>query len=283
MKKRILLPTDFSKNSLNAIAYAIDLYKRESCEFYILHSYYLPGYKKNNLLSLEATDERLKAVKERAEKNMEQLKVRVRFNDFDNHHTLHFTSEFGSFIDVLKNSVEKEDIKLIIMGTRGETDDKNAVLGSNAVDTMEKVRNCPVLAIPSNVVFKDPNEIVFPTSFKTHYKESELATLIEISRLTNAPLRILHVREIEDLNTKQLENKKLLNQILDTTTFTHHTLYGISLQEGVRCFAQSRESEMIAFINKKHNFFGSIFSNPMVKDLGHNATVPILAMHDVHH
>ncbi|WP_254788362.1 universal stress protein [Cellulophaga baltica] len=42
--KRILIPTDFSHNANNAINYAIELYKRESCEFFILHSYYLTGY-----------------------------------------------------------------------------------------------------------------------------------------------------------------------------------------------------------------------------------------------
>jgi hypothetical protein len=56
MKKKILLPTDFSKNAYNAINYAIELYKEESCEFFILHSYYLPGYEKSNLLSPEPTD-----------------------------------------------------------------------------------------------------------------------------------------------------------------------------------------------------------------------------------
>jgi hypothetical protein len=38
---------------------------------------------------------------------------------------------------------------------------------------------------------------------------------------------------------------------------------------------------MIAFMNKKHHFFGSIFSNSMVKDLGDTANVPLLALHDL--
>lgn len=279
--KKILLPTDFSENAYNAINYAIELYKGEPCEFFILHSYYLPGYSENNLLSLVPTDEKLKEVKERAEKKMETLKVLVRFNDFNNNHKLHFLNVFGSFNTVLKNSVEMEDIKLIIMGTRGETDDRNAILGSNAVNAMEKIRNCPVLTIPGDFIFKDLNEIVFPTSFKIHYKENELATLIEISQLTNSPIRILHVKKDRKLSKEQEENKVLLNQILEATSFTHHELFNLNLQEGVRCFAQSRASEMIAFINKKHSFFGSVFSNPMVKDLGNNANVPILALHNL--
>ncbi|PQJ76287.1 universal stress protein [Polaribacter glomeratus] len=281
MKKKIVLPTDFSKNADNAINYAIELYKEESCEFFILHSYYLPGYNKSNLLSLEPTEERLKEVKERAEENMEKLKALACFNDENSNHSFYFLNEFGPFNEVIKNIVEKNDIKLIIMGTHGETDDENIILGRNAVNVMEKVRECPVLTIPNNIIFKQPNEIVFPTSFKTHYKESELATLIEISQLANAPIRILHIQTEKALSKNQEEKKELLNQILKAASYTHHQLFNLDLQEGVRCFSQSRQSEMIAFINKKHHFFESIFSNPMVKDLGNNAHVPVLALHDL--
>ncbi|MBO0593465.1 universal stress protein [Cellulophaga sp. E16_2] len=279
--KRILIPTDFSKNAHNAINYALELYKRESCEFFILHSYYLTGYSKNNLLSPEPTDKKLNEVKELAEINMVKLKDQQRFNAGNNNHTFHFLNEFGSFNDVLKKVVEKEDIELILIGSEGGQDDKKIIQGSNAVNTMEKVRNCPVFEIPDTVTFKNPNEIVFPTSFKTHYKEKELATLIEISQLTNAPIRILYIQKDKEFSKQQAENKELLNQILGATSFTHHVLYSSNLQEGVRCFFQSRESEMIAFINKKHNFFGSIFSNPMVKDLGNNPSIPVLALHDL--
>lgn len=281
MKKKILLPTDFSKNSINAINYAIELYKDESCEFFILHSYYLLGFSKNNLMSPEPTEKKLNEVKEQAENNMKKLKVHARFNVENSQHTFYFLNEFGSFIDILKKIVEKENIKLIIMGTRGETNDKNIILGSNAVITMEEVRNCPVFVIPGSVIFKNPNEIVFPTSFKTHYKENEFATLIEISKLTKAPIRILHIKKDKELNKEQVKNKALLNQILAPINYTHHELFSANLHESVRCFSQSRESEMIAFVNKKHHFFGSVFSNPMVKELGTNTHIPVIALHDL--
>ncbi|WP_299528057.1 universal stress protein, partial [uncultured Lutibacter sp.] len=35
--KNILLPTDFSENSWNAIKYALELYKKTACNFYLLH------------------------------------------------------------------------------------------------------------------------------------------------------------------------------------------------------------------------------------------------------
>jgi len=281
MKKRILIPTDFSRNAYNAIKYAMELYKREYCEFFILNIYYLSGYSKDNLLSPLPTDKDLLNVKAKSEKGMERLKVQMGYYEENDNHSFNYLNEFGSFFDVMKKVVEKQDIELVIMGTQGETDNKTVILGSNAVNVMEKIRNCPILAIPATVLFKEPNEIVFPTSFRTHYKEKELSTLVEISRLLNAPIRILHVQKDRALNKSQIENKKLLETIIEPASFTHHRLYNVDLKDGVSCFVQSRESEMIAIVNKKHNFFGSIFSNPMVKELGKHTNVPLLAMHDL--
>ena len=281
MKKRILIPTDFSRNAYNAIKYAMELYNREYCDFFILNSYFLSGYSKENLLSPQPTDKALNVVKEKSEKNLERLKVQMSYYEQNEKHSFNFISEFGSFFDVMKKVVEREDIELVVMGTQGETDNKTVILGSNAVNAMEKIRNCPVMAIPSTVLFKEPNEIVFPTSFRTHYKQRELATLVEISRLLNAPIRILHIQKDRALSKAQLENKVLLETILDPASFTHHRLYNVDLKDGVSCFVQSRQSEMIAIVNKKHNFFGSIFSNPMVKELGNHTNVPLLAMHDL--
>ena len=39
MTKRILIPTDFSKNAWTAVEYALELYKREQVVFYFLNSY----------------------------------------------------------------------------------------------------------------------------------------------------------------------------------------------------------------------------------------------------
>ena len=280
MKKRILIPTDFSANAYNAVNYALELFKMEECEFFILHSYYLPGYLKDNLLVPEPTEEDRENIQSDSNRKMEKLKVQMQHFETNSIHKFIFLNEFGSFYDVIDQVVEKESIDMIMMGTRGQTDNKTVILGSNAVNLMEKIRQCPVMAIPSNVTFNNPNEIVFPTNFSENYKQKDLHTMVEIARLTNAPIRVLHIAKDKPLSDTQLKNKGLLEKTLERATFTHHTLYNIDVNDGVRCFIQSRESEMIAFVNKKHNFFGSIFSNPMVRELGKYTHVPILAMHD---
>ncbi|WP_368662392.1 universal stress protein [Zobellia laminariae] len=50
MYKRILVPTDFSKNALNAVRYALDLYAKLNCEFYFLNVFKLEYYTTDTLI-----------------------------------------------------------------------------------------------------------------------------------------------------------------------------------------------------------------------------------------
>ncbi len=193
MKKKILIPTDFSENAYNAIAYANELFKKKKVDFYIFNSYYSPGYATDNMLIPETGSSIFEALKMVSEKKMEETKSELKSRNDPPGHTYHFVSEFGPLLDVMKNTVDKNDIELVVMGSRGETDNRNIIFGTNTIDIMEKIRACPVLAIPGTISYKNPNEIVFPTSFKTHFKSRELNHLSEISKITNAPIRIVHV------------------------------------------------------------------------------------------
>lgn len=280
MPIRILIPTDFSKNAFNAIEYAMALFQEKPCEFYFLHTYFLPGYARENFFSPKPSDADFEKRKERAEAGMKRFKTRMKAYEKNDSHTCHYLNEFGSFYDVMQQKAENNNIDLIIMGTKGQTDSKSVILGSNSVNVMEKIRICPTLAIPSDIKYIKPNEIVLPTSFRTDYDEKEINTLLTIADLTGAPIRVLHVQNRRVMVEARRKNKELLDNLLKDANYTHHTLYDIDLKTAVQAFVQSRESEMIAFVNKKHNFFGSIFSNPLVKELGMHTSIPLLAMHD---
>lgn len=281
MPIRILIPTDFSENAFNAIEYAMALFRKENCDFYFLHSYYLPGYSKDNFFSPKPSNMDFEKRKEKAEIKMDKFKSKMEAYEKNDLHEFHYLNEFGSFYDLMQKKTKENDIHLIVMGTRGKTDNKTIILGSNAVNVMEKIRTCPTLAIPSNIQYTEPNEIVLPTSFRTDYKQKEISTLTTIAKLANAPIRVLHVQKRKTMIEERLKNRDLLNSYLKDSTYTHHTLYNIDLKTAVQAFVQSRQSGMIAFVNKKHNFFGSVFSNPMVRELGMHMNVPLLAMHDL--
>lgn len=52
--KRILLPTDFSDISVNAIQYALSLFAEETCEFYLLNVYRVPYMTNEELMEFDS-------------------------------------------------------------------------------------------------------------------------------------------------------------------------------------------------------------------------------------
>ncbi len=281
MKKRILLPTDFSKNAWNAILYASDLYKDETCDFYILNAFTEKAYDIDGLVNAKPGDKDYNMAEEESKMALQKTLKRLALHYVNPNHTLHTMSLYGSPLDAIKQAIELKDIDLVVMGTKGATDDTNVFYGGNAIDVMEKSRNCPVLAIPGDYSFKEPKEIVFPTSFKTHYKRRELQYLYEISKITNAPVRILHINNEIHLSDLQNQNKDLLEDCLDGLDYTFHWLDNVGVNTGLHNFVQSRNSDMVVFINKKHSFIETLFSSPMVNDLGFNSRVPVLVLHDL--
>jgi nucleotide-binding universal stress UspA family protein len=281
MKKKILLPTDFSKNAWNAITYAIELYKNETCDFYLLNAFNATGYALESMTIPEPEEQIYDEARGKSENGLKKIKERLSFRDDNPNHKFFTISQFNNVLNAIKDAVEKKDIEMIVMGTKGTTNAGNLIYGSNTIMVMEKIRNCPVMAIPENINYKEPKEIVFPTDYKTQIKRRELQHLIEIAKITNAEIRILHITNDDDLDEDQENNRKLLIEYLDSVKYTFHTLHNVDVKGGLSSFVESRDSDMITFINRKHSFFGSIFSRPMVKNLGHYSRVPVLALHDL--
>ncbi len=281
MKKKILLPTDFSKNAWNAIAYAIELFKNEECDFYVLNAFNATGYALESMMVPEPGEKLYEEAKQKSEQGLGKILERLTFRDEYPKHKFYMVSQFNSILEAIKDVVDKQDIEMIIMGTKGATDARDVIFGSNTVMVMEKSRSCPVMAIPEDASYQDLKEIVFPTDYKMNFKRRELQNIIEVARMSNAAIRILYASDGEPLHEEQENNKKLLEEYFEELTYTFHTLYNVDAQSAVRCFVESRDSDMIVFFNRKHSFFGSIFSRPMVKSLGRYAKVPVLALHDL--
>jgi nucleotide-binding universal stress UspA family protein len=282
MKRKILLPTDFSKNSWHAINYAIELYKNDSCNFYILNVFTATSNIIDSLINMEPGSKLYETAKLESENGLAKVLDMLAFKAYNNpKHHFNTISTFNNPVEAIKNVVEEKDIEMIIMGTKGKTDSKSRVFGSVAIDVMEKVRNCPVIVVPELAKQILPKEIVFPTSFKTHFKKRELNYLIDIAKKCNASIKVLHVSKEDKLSKKQLSNKQLLEEYFEAIDYSFHTLNHIEIPSAINCFVESRESDMVTFINKKHAFFGSLLTQPLVKEIGYHSKVPIMVLHDL--
>ncbi|MEG3659204.1 universal stress protein [Arenibacter palladensis] len=280
MNKRILIPTDFSKNALNAARYALDLYAKLNCEFYFLNVFRLTHYTTNTLILPEPGSAEYEAAKGASEEAFTKLLDMLELHHDNPKHSYHTISSFNFLSEAMKQTIDNKDIDLVVMGTQGATGAKGIIFGSNTVNAMEKIRECPVLAIPDELRFSAPKEIVFPTNYKSSFSRKELNYLIEIAKMHNTSIKVVHFTKKITLTEDQEKHKQLLDDILEGVDHSFHTLTDKDVAQGITSFVQSRNSDMIAFINKKHFLFNSIFSRPLVKEIGYDATVPILALNE---
>ncbi|WP_178988331.1 MULTISPECIES: universal stress protein [Winogradskyella] len=282
MRHRILVPTDFSKNATKALRYAIELYKDVPCDFYLLNVFTAGGNILEDLLNMEPGTESYERKKIDSENGLAKIYDMIAMTEYDNpKHHFNVISVFNNPIEAIKDAVEKNDIEIIVMGTKGETNSRKTAFGSTAIYVMEKVRNCPVIVVPLNAKSVMPKEIVFPTSYKTHYKKRELNYLVDIAKKFEATIIVLHISEENELSKEQNENRQLLENIIEDTNHKPHFLSHSSVETAINIFIESRDSDMVAFINKKHVFFGSILTDPLVKHISFHSKVPILVMHDL--
>ena len=280
MDKRILLPTDYSKNALNAIRYALDLYKDVRCDFYFLNAFHASGYSLDSLLVAEPGEKFYRAAKLKSKDGMERLMEVLRLLPENEKHKFHTVCTFNSLLIAVEEVLKAKDIDIIVMCTKGITDSSNAILGTNTVGIMEKITQCPVVAVPASFSFSPPKEIVFPTDYKTPFRRKELDYLFEIAKMHRSSIRVLHIEKEAELNTGQENNKALLTDMMEGIEHSFHNLTKVSVSQGIETFMESRGSDMIAFLNRKHRFFSSILSNPLIKEIGYDSKIPILVLKD---
>ncbi|NNG11129.1 MAG: universal stress protein [Arenibacter sp.] len=274
MTRRILCPTDFSKNAQNAINYAVELFKDKTCVFYILNTYDVASY------SMEITS--AGDLEASRKKSIGGLKITSELLPNDNqNHKFRTIFQCGNLIDTMRNIIDEQDIDMVVMGTKGATNSGQKAYGSQTVLAMEEIRNCPVLAVPEKTIYKEIREIVFPTNYRTIYKRREFQYLVDIANISNASIKVVKVFKKEgDLDSDQINNQNLLKDYFEGLDYSFHSLYNNEVQTAINEFIRSRGSDMVAFINKKHSFFSMMLSRPMVKNLGYYADIPVLALHD---
>ena len=278
--KKILLPTDFSDISINAIHYALELFKDIHCEFFLLNVFRIPyvtneEYMGNDLGQLARLEEELH---EASKKGMEELLEVLPKNK---RHKFNTISDYNLFGNAVENAVKERDIELIVMGTKGATGAKEIFMGSNTGSVVLKTTS-NLIAVPEDSSFKVPKEITFPTDFRINYDLEDLGPLISLAEMYDSKIRILHLSDKEELDEEQKHNKKILASFFINIKHSFHTLSNTDFEEALNCFTQSRGNiDMIAIIARHYSFFQRLLFRPKVRELSFHTKIPLFVLHQL--
>jgi len=152
--KKILLPTDFSVNSWASLVYAVKLYAKIECQFYLLHTITMNASSMTNF----STD-KLNAAKEKATINLNDLKKEVENSSINPLHNFEIILSYYYLDDAINYSAKKHQIDFTIIGTKGATNMKELFIGSNTSRVIQNTKSCPTIVVPENYSFDKLNQI----------------------------------------------------------------------------------------------------------------------------
>lgn len=278
--KQILLPTDFSENSWNAIRYILELMRKEECTFHILNTY-TPVIPSSRFMASGIQSGTIdQGNKENSRKGLDDTLKMIKKSFRNKLHHFHLKSSFNILVEEIRNMVEQEGIDLIVTGTKGASGADEVFLGSNTVRIIKAVKECPVLTIPRDFDYVKPQEIVFATDFKRYYSLSELQPLIDLARSFKATIRIVYVQDkIKALSEIQQFNLNMLRKYFKGIDHYVHTVSELnSVSKTLEVFADELDIHLLAMLNYQHSYMERMTREPVVKRMAFHTQVPLLVI-----
>ncbi|MEL6918774.1 MAG: universal stress protein [Bacteroidota bacterium] len=277
--KRILIPTDFSKNSWNAIKYAIRFFRGVNCTFYLLHVANLnerPVHSLSFGIPVSSTDIPTK-------NQLESILENAKGYTNPKHHKWVPLLQYGYLIDMMRRQIVENKIDLVVMGTKGASGLKKLIIGSNTGDVITKV-HCNTLVVPEDVRYQTPREILFPTDYNTFYSNIILDTMSELIQRSTANLSVLHIAKSNgDLSENQKINRKYLKDYLDEILLKNngfHLIKGDNTVKGIQKFVVEHKIDFMVMVAKNLNFLQQILFDSTVEKVSFHTKVPFFIIHE---
>ncbi|WP_300662845.1 universal stress protein [Fluviicola sp.] len=272
--KKILVPTDFSKLSDNALDYAVQLAKKTETELVLLHAYPIPVFVENSILT--TTEQYLK---KEALDNLEKLKKSIEKSNSDL--KISYTTIGGNPVDVISSYAKKQYVDLIVIGAQGTGYLQEKILGSTA-STLIRKTTIPIMIIDKQVRFRVPKKIVLAVDFTETDDSLVLKPLKELASTFKSHICILNVfTEAQIIPTfgeiaESFRIEKSLKQ-------TYHTFFEVEhpdIVNGINDFVKKHDIDLVTMISRKHSLIGRLFREPLTKAMSFHNLTPLLILHE---
>ncbi|MCB7481035.1 universal stress protein [Christiangramia sediminis] len=278
--RKILIPTDFSKNAENATKLGVELFKYEICEIYIMHAYAAEVYQLDPLMEPHF----LKSLQQRISKmvttKLYGIEEEIKKISPNPKHKISSIAKFGLLLDETRDYADLEDVDLIIMGTRVKTGDKKITFGSNTLQVIKYVK-CPVLAVPESYHGLHPQNILFSTDFLLPFKRRELKLICSIAKSYAARLHFLYISNSKELSSRQKENKNFIESFTSGIDVKFDRVPGKDITETVNAYVQDKHIDLLVMTNARHSYLENILYTSSIEKIGLKIQIPFLVLQNL--
>ncbi|EDM45179.1 universal stress protein [unidentified eubacterium SCB49] len=275
--KNILLPTDFSENSMNAIRYALRFFENWEYNFYILNVQKISGYISDDLLASNEPNSVYESIAADNKKLINELVKKLSKEYKSQSYSFHGLFDYDDFVSAVDQAVQFHAIDLIVMGTNGATGAKEAVFGSNTLQVIRSLK-CPVLTVPENYTYEGVNSALFSTHNCEDFSLEGVSVFKEMLNIHQAELNVLDIKD-EGVVVNSKENDTYLKRLFTDYPYSYFLINSMPGLIAVNTATQLLKVDLHAVFIEKETFLKRLLFGSNVSQLAYKTLVPLLFLH----
>ena len=269
---KILVPVDFSKKSEFAVKMSAQIGKKIKSEIHLLHLVELPSgivdMGAGSNFSIPASMMYLRKVKEKI--------IHLKNTFFDGDHIIKYSIKFENPFEGIRNYTQKNNINLIVMGSKGVSDFEEMIIGSNT-EKVVRTSNIPVVVVKTdNDKFKF-KKLVFASNFDDENKAAFL-DFLAFAKKFNSQIHLLKINTISNFESSYTTHKKIKDFVkgFNLKKKTISIYNDASVVKGIINFGKEIDADVIALTTHGRSGLSSLFNGSIAKSVSKNVLRPVI-------
>jgi len=276
--KQIVLLTDFSENSFQAILYAMSFFESEEVNFNLLHIKDSRGLMLDDLMTSTPGENMQSALLGNSRKKLGELLERVNNLNTNVNHQFRAEYLFDPFFDAINKYCEKEQVEVLVMGTTGATGAKQVLLGSTAAKVINKI-DIPILAIPEGSVFIPIEKVLFSVDYKVDYLPETLQPLLNMLKSFIPLVYTIYADENQtEYSKEQLLNKIELDKLLEPFNNSTHKVTSLPLDQALSCLLEFLQIDLLIMIKKEKTLLQKLINSSHIRKVSYHLKTPLFIL-----
>ncbi len=275
--KRILIPVDFSKDSVNAVKYGINMANKLLSDVRLIHvktgDNYAPEFARNEVML---------RINNQLEEWMTELLDSVKSGYYVNKGKIDWRIRKGNVVHEISNQAKYDDTSLIVVASHGASGFQDEFIGSNAYRLVANAP-CPVIVVRYGVRYDaEISKIVVPVDFEKECSK-KVPVVAGLASVYKAKIDLVGLRD-SSFSHVLIRIKSQMN-LIERFIKGHadlevgkKVLSGRNLSRQLREYAKEIDADLIAIrIHHSTNPFANIF-RPFANDMVNHSSIPVLVI-----
>ncbi len=274
--KKILIPTDFSEEAGFAYDFAYQMAKKSNSSLALINVIEYPTGSSFNSMGIASDHDPMENIyilklMEATTAKMDDLIATKDFSDIKADYKI----TIGNPYYQIEDELAQNPASIIVMGSRGATGTKEAILGSNAEKIIRNSK-VPVITLHNNANIESIKNIVFASDFED--EDPELINhLSGLQEFFDAKMHLLKVNTQAYFAPTRYDRKKMEKFVkkyeLNNITIN---IYNDEQEElGIRNFALDIDADMIALATHGRKGFGHFLLGSVAEDVANRTGKPV--------